>query len=702
MGADASFLALLNAEAALWALRMAHACMSGSPFIIGIWVVCRLMPRLPAALRASLWWLACLKLVLDLCGISPVALPLLPAASALRVGQAALPSVKSPTLLGPTRVGQTASAEFPTTPHEATSRAVFSPPPALHFSGPLCLQVLWLMGVSCCLLRAAHQGLRFKRLVQAAPPAALPTADAASLAVLLGLSHVPPLLESGDVSAPCVAGLFRPVILLPQNFTQILSPDEARLALAHEMAHLRRNDLRLALLPALAQTLFFFHPLVWLGVREWAAAREEACDALALGVTRAEPAHLGSLLLKLAGGGNPAPALGLSPGYRALRRRLVGLSVRPTRSRQARWLVGVALLALIPWRLTAAIPPHSPASSSKDGLAVRYTVSDLGDVTEAAGLNATGQTALTWRDGEETQAVAGDSKALTLLGALPKHHFSIAYGINAQGAVAAASYNIPGHGRAFVWDGSRHRLGSLPGYPYSEARAVNDTGQVAGFAETGGHDRWQARVARAFFWQSGAMTDVGTLGGPYSYAYGLNNQGQVVGKADTDTFGQTHAFLWQNGQMQDLGTLGGANSLACRVSDSGMVVGSTEMGMRGMSDIRHAFVWQNGIMRDLGALPGLPDSLACGVNAQAQIVGYAEPTPDSPNKRAVLWQSGHALDLNALLPAHSGWVLTEARAINDRGQIAGNGTLNGQPRAFLLTPVVTLAPNPIQGLFSTN
>lgn len=44
------------------------------------------------------------------------------------------------------------------------------------------------------------------------------------------------------------------------------------------------------------------------------------------------------------------------------------------------------------------------------------------------------------------------------------------------------------------------------------------------------------------------------------------------------------------------------------------------------------------------------------------------------------------LDLNALIPAGSNWTLNEANDINEHGQIVGRGRLNGQERAFLLTP----------------
>ncbi len=50
-------------------------------------------------------------------------------------------------------------------------------------------------------------------------------------------------------------------------------------------------------------------------------------------------------------------------------------------------------------------------------------------------------------------------------------------------------------------------------------------------------------------------------------------------------------------------------------------------------------------------------------------------------------------DLNALIDASgAGWVLVEARALNDRGQIVGSGTFQGATHAFLLSPAAPASP----------
>ena len=53
---------------------------------------------------------------------------------------------------------------------------------------------------------------------------------------------------------------------------------------------------------------------------------------------------------------------------------------------------------------------------------------------------------------------------------------------------------------------------------------------------------------------------------------------------------------------------------------------------------------------------------------------------------AFVYSGGKIKDLNKMIPAGSGWVLTIASGINAAGQIVGMGTHNGKTRGFLLTP----------------
>src|SRR5439155_16768253 len=69
------------------------------------------------------------------------------------------------------------------------------------------------------------------------------------------------------------------------------------------------------------------------------------------------------------------------------------------------------------------------------------------------------------------------------------------------------------------------------------------------------------------------------------------------------------------------------------------------------------------------------DSNPMGVNARGDVVGLVWLNNE---QRAFLYRQGIALDLNSVLPPNSGWILRTATAINDRGQIAGMGELNGK------------------------
>jgi beta-lactamase regulating signal transducer with metallopeptidase domain len=86
------------------------------------------------------------------------------------------------------------------------------------------------------------------------------------------------VLRSPICEAPAVLRVVRPVIILPADGCDDLSDDELRSLVLHECAHVARHDNLATFAQALATSLLWFHPLVWLASRALTLAREEACD----------------------------------------------------------------------------------------------------------------------------------------------------------------------------------------------------------------------------------------------------------------------------------------------------------------------------------------------------------------------------------------------------------------------------------------
>ena len=100
------------------------------------------------------------------------------------------------------------------------------------------------------------------------------------------------------------------------------------------------------------------------------------------------------------------------------------------------------------------------------------------------------------------------------------------------------------------------------------------------------------------------------------------------------------------------------------------------------------------VVRDLGTLGGT-SSAAFGINDAGQVVGYSG-TANNAATHAFLYSGSTMTDLNDLLEPGSGWTITEARAINNHGQIAAYGWNNstGQYHALLLESGEEILPTP--------
>lgn len=90
------------------------------------------------------------------------------------------------------------------------------------------------------------------------------------------------LFRGAGVSAPMVLGVWRPRILVPEDFDSRYTREEQDLVLAHERAHARRGDVAINLMASLALCVFWFNPLFYRALAWLRMDQELACDAAVL------------------------------------------------------------------------------------------------------------------------------------------------------------------------------------------------------------------------------------------------------------------------------------------------------------------------------------------------------------------------------------------------------------------------------------
>lgn len=143
---------------------------------------------------------------------------------------------------------------------------------------------IWLVGASFFMLKLLG-GLVEIQLLQTRHVQALPAywqKRLHSLKEELGIQQNVSLLESAQVGVPMVLGYLRPVILMPVGAINTLSTEEVEAILAHELAHIFRNDYLLNIIQSLIEILFYFNPAVWWISSAIRMERENCCDDIAV------------------------------------------------------------------------------------------------------------------------------------------------------------------------------------------------------------------------------------------------------------------------------------------------------------------------------------------------------------------------------------------------------------------------------------
>jgi len=172
---------------------------------------------------------------------------------------------------------------------EAISVEPIAPPPVqIQWQGVVFL--LWLAIVIALLLLLAQRAIFVRSLVVQAKNANRPMCDVLNdCRKGMKVKRRPSLKVSPNATTPAVCGLFRPVILVPNNLSTALGSEDLQVVLLHELAHIKRGDLWVNLGQTLLQIIYFYNPLLWLANAVIRRAREQAVDEAVL-VTMGEKA----------------------------------------------------------------------------------------------------------------------------------------------------------------------------------------------------------------------------------------------------------------------------------------------------------------------------------------------------------------------------------------------------------------------------
>jgi len=225
----------------------------------------------------------------------------------------------------------------------------------------------WLFGAILFLFRLISQFAEIRNLRKTSLPfenLAIQTLTD-RLVATLGISRKIEIRTTGKAHSPLTFGVMTPVILLPFALVFQLSPAHLEAVIAHELAHVKRNDYLSNLLLSTLEVLFFFHPCYWWMSQTVKELRENAADELALkaGISSTDLANALAEVLQFASQNSPELSLAAGKKRNPTLLRIKRMLGYPTENYPQTPLISIPMvLTLFLCAGLVASAPQDPAS----------------------------------------------------------------------------------------------------------------------------------------------------------------------------------------------------------------------------------------------------------------------------------------------------------------------------------------------------
>lgn len=363
-------------------------------------------------------------------------------------------------------------------------------------------------------------------------------------------------------------------------------------------------------------------------------------------------------------------------------------------------------------RISAVARDNLGASTSAEvliGIGAFYSVETISPLalfaadTTVTGINIHGTVAGYGTNGAgQTRAFTYANGTMTDLGTLSGHVSSEAKAINASGVVVGRSIPSAGNPRGFRYTPGvgmvdlNSIVSGLGGATIIDVAGISDAGHILLQTNAGNpNPDW-------FIWNGSTLTALQSAWNPFNITgMGMSPDGRVAGFDYSFTLNRFQAATWSTAGVQTLLPDLSDHGFARAVNHLGHAAGNV-----GNGSPTAVAVWIGGSGANLGSFGG-DSGEGTSINGYDEVVGFASLASGEP--RGFVRRDGTMRQVGDLVAETNNgssdrWIFYECVALNDCGQIAGEGQIfvpdpDGDPetddsayfpRAFVLNPTAGL------------